>query len=68
MYQISNESVSDVDIEADLAWNRKSSTILYRLFYGNIRCTRIFGTLWCMHRPYVPGPLSGPGTRLSKHL
>ena len=49
---------SDVDIEADLARNCKSSMIVY----GNIRCTGIkFGTLWRMHRQCVPGPLFGPG-------
>ena len=32
--------VSDVDIEADLAPSQ-----VYGLFYGNIRCTRIFGIL-----------------------
>ena len=29
-------AVSDVDIEADLALNCKSSMIVYGLFYGNI--------------------------------
>ena len=41
--------------------NRKSCTIVYGLFYGNIRCTKIFGTLWRMRRQCVPGPLFGPG-------
>ena len=35
--------------------------MVYGLFYGNIRCTRIFGTLWRMRRQCVPGPLFGPG-------
>ena len=43
-----------VSVEADLVRNRKSSMIL---FYGNIRCTRTFGTLWCMSRQCVSGPL-----------
>ena len=48
-------AVSDVDMEADLAWNRKSSLIVYGLFFRNIhvQCTRIFGTLWRMHAQTV---------------
>ena len=56
-------AVSDVDVEADLAWNRKSCTIVYGLFYGNIQCIRILGTLWRMRRQCVPGPLFGPGDK-----
>ena len=43
----------------------KSCTIVYGLFYGNIQCTRILGTLWCMHRQCVPSPLFGPGDEAS---
>ena len=66
MYPISNGSVLVVSSKrcqcrGRFSMNRKSCTIVYGLFYRNIRCTRILGTLWRMHRQCVPGPLFGPG-------